>query len=258
MFSAAFVYHLLVRVSQSGPRSIPYVARALCTSTFSVEMYVYLLFLDDNKTSVVEHDDVEDFNPVNVTDFDPSKTYSAFWGGDAQTSGGYYDATIIHMTERMEDMEAFTQKRVRKPTAAARQLSAASLQKRTQTSAAAATKRLRRDVAASEEAKLVDSMAPDQPPTTSAWSEEKEKKLKWLEKEVARLRKLNDGLQQALSAKVLDADQRLYCVTSTGITMTAEFQAEAPGMAPSTAVGDIPVKEPADCSAHARSSQDSK
>lgn len=69
-------------------------------------------------------------------------------------------------------------------------------------------------------------MAPDQPPTTSAWSEEKEKKLKWLEKEVARLRKLNDGLQQALSAKVLDADQRLYCVTSTGITMTAEFQAE--------------------------------
>lgn len=55
----------------------------------------------------------------------------------------------------------------------------------------------------------MDSMAPDQPPTTSAWSEEKEKKLKWLEKEVARLRKLNDGLQQALSAKVLDAGETL-------------------------------------------------
>lgn len=61
-------------------------------------MYVYILFLDDNKTTVVQHDEIDGFHPEDVNDFDPAKTYSAYWVGDEKTCGGYYDASILHMT----------------------------------------------------------------------------------------------------------------------------------------------------------------
>lgn len=61
-------------------------------------MFVYIMFLDDNKATVVQHSEIENFNHDDLNDFDSTKTYSAYWAGDDKTCGGYYDATILHMT----------------------------------------------------------------------------------------------------------------------------------------------------------------
>lgn len=39
-----------------------------------------------------------DFFPQDVDDYERDTLYEVFWSGDSETPGGYYEATVIHMT----------------------------------------------------------------------------------------------------------------------------------------------------------------
>lgn len=61
-------------------------------------MYVLVQYVLEGKREVVEHKDVRGFFPQDVDDYERDTLYEVFWSGDSETRGGYYEATIIHMT----------------------------------------------------------------------------------------------------------------------------------------------------------------
>ncbi|XP_075534304.1 uncharacterized protein LOC142568110 [Dermacentor variabilis] len=77
-------------------------------------MFAYVQYIFDGKTAVVKHCAISDFKPKNVADFQPTKCYSVYWPGDDSTDGDFYEARILHLTESMEEMEAYMEKRPRK------------------------------------------------------------------------------------------------------------------------------------------------
>lgn len=60
-------------------------------------MYALVQYHIDSTTAILECGEIEAFKPRNVADFDTSATYRAYWCGDSDTLGGYYDATVHHL-----------------------------------------------------------------------------------------------------------------------------------------------------------------
>ncbi|XP_075539673.1 uncharacterized protein LOC142574495 [Dermacentor variabilis] len=77
-------------------------------------MFAFVQYEFDGKTAVVKHCAISDFKPKNVADFQPTKPYSVYWPGDDNTDGDFYEARILHLTESMEEMQAYMEKRPRK------------------------------------------------------------------------------------------------------------------------------------------------
>ncbi|XP_072141041.1 uncharacterized protein [Dermacentor andersoni] len=77
-------------------------------------MFAFVQYEFDGKTAVVKHCAISDFKPKNVADFQPTKSYSVYWPGDDNTDGDFYEARILHLSESMEEMQAYMEKRPRK------------------------------------------------------------------------------------------------------------------------------------------------
>ncbi|KAL3192668.1 hypothetical protein MRX96_058889 [Rhipicephalus microplus] len=60
-------------------------------------MYALEQYHVDSTTAILESGDIQSFKPGNVADFDTRATYRAYWCGDSDTLGAYYDATLHHL-----------------------------------------------------------------------------------------------------------------------------------------------------------------
>lgn len=61
-------------------------------------MYVLVKYVLEGKREVVHHEAVRHFFPTDIDDYERETLYEVFWPGDSETRGGYYEATITHMT----------------------------------------------------------------------------------------------------------------------------------------------------------------
>ncbi|KAH6920580.1 hypothetical protein HPB50_028433 [Hyalomma asiaticum] len=68
-------------------------------------MLVCVQYEVDSATEVIQHTDVESFQPRNVADFDASQLYDVWWRGNESTDGGYYKAKVLHMTATQHTSE---------------------------------------------------------------------------------------------------------------------------------------------------------
>ncbi|KAH6926153.1 hypothetical protein HPB50_015361 [Hyalomma asiaticum] len=62
-------------------------------------MYALVEYPIDSTTVILECSEIQGFTPKNVVDFDAEYSYHAYWCGDDDTLGGYYEATIHHLSE---------------------------------------------------------------------------------------------------------------------------------------------------------------
>ncbi|KAH7939319.1 hypothetical protein HPB52_010880 [Rhipicephalus sanguineus] len=67
-------------------------------------MLVYIEYVIDSTTDVVEHTAVKDFAPENIADFDPTVLHHVWWNGDQDTAGGYYEARVLHMVQAPQEL----------------------------------------------------------------------------------------------------------------------------------------------------------
>ncbi|KAH7935271.1 hypothetical protein HPB52_005176 [Rhipicephalus sanguineus] len=77
-------------------------------------MLVFVQYEVDSAIEVVEHTTVEGIQPKNVADFDATHSYDVWWNGNATVDGGYYKATVFHMTETQDEIDLYLSKRPRK------------------------------------------------------------------------------------------------------------------------------------------------
>ncbi|XP_070385003.1 BEN domain-containing protein 5-like [Dermacentor albipictus] len=119
-------------------------------------MFAYVQYLIDGKTAVVKHSAITDFKPKNVADFQPTKSYSVYWAGDDSTDGDFYEARILHLTESMEEMKAYMEKRPRKVV-----VDLPKGRKRNKEKVEQSQKKLRTDARKKSELELVDEVLQD-------------------------------------------------------------------------------------------------
>ncbi|XP_072141931.1 uncharacterized protein [Dermacentor andersoni] len=201
-------------------------------------------------TAVLEHTAVQNFNPENVADFDPTVRYDVWWNGDDTTSGGYYKARVLHMAETEEDMRTHMSKRLRKPVVSLEKGKKRAKGKQ----GTQATKSMRVEVQRSVERELlaeIQAACPQQhvqctccdqgcvvleelakcKKETAEQSKQLEEQSKQFEDVAEELRSLkekmlilenrNAHLQDALASKVLASESRIIYATSLGVSVVA-------------------------------------
>lgn len=71
-------------------------------------MYALVRFLDDHDAHVrhvISVTDIQDFYPVNTTDFDNKAVYTAFWSDGEDDNTGYYSVQILALGITKEDVQ---------------------------------------------------------------------------------------------------------------------------------------------------------
>ncbi|XP_077494407.1 uncharacterized protein LOC144105093 [Amblyomma americanum] len=199
-------------------------------------MFVLVQYEGEDKRYVVSDADVRNFAPHDIDDFERGKTYDVFWAGNTTTRGGFYKATIVHMTETEEEMKTWRQnKRM-----ASRKCSSKDGPPRKKSKlnfqARALAKRSAEDELMAQTSEMEGTEG-----TSKAIS--LQSKVADLEARVKELEGLNKELQKALCAKVLNMDS---CVLECGHGQPSSHRAQ-PGP-PRAAVDPAPFPDvnPAD------------
>lgn len=63
--------------------------------------YAFIKFLDDQKKEIVPINDIENFSPSNVHDFDHKKKYSSFYMNEKKEKEGPYACQIIILAGKL-------------------------------------------------------------------------------------------------------------------------------------------------------------
>ncbi|XP_077512734.1 uncharacterized protein LOC144123888 [Amblyomma americanum] len=199
-------------------------------------MFVLVQYEGEDKRYVVSDADVRNFAPHDIDDFERGKPYDVFRAGNTTTRGGFYKATIVHMTETEEEMKTWRQnKRM-----ASRKCSSKDGPPRKKSKlnfqARALAKRSAEDELMAQTSEMEGTEG-----TSKAIS--LQSKVADLEARVKELEGLNKELQKALCAKVLNMDS---CVLECGHGQPSSHRAQ-PGP-PRAAVDPAPFPDvnPAD------------
>ncbi|XP_077492043.1 uncharacterized protein LOC144102730 [Amblyomma americanum] len=160
-------------------------------------MFVLVQYEGEDKRYVVSDADVRNFAPHDIDDFERGKPYDVFWAGNTTTRGGFYKATIVHMTETEEEMKTWRQnKRM-----ASRKCSSKDGPPRKKSKlnfqASALAKR-------SAEDELMEQTSEMEGTEGTSKAVSLQSKVADLEARVKELESLNKELQKALCAKVLN------------------------------------------------------
>ncbi|XP_077551721.1 uncharacterized protein LOC144165812 isoform X2 [Haemaphysalis longicornis] len=212
-------------------------------------MYALIRYKFDSKTAIVEDVLIQNFEPANVADFDPTKAYNVYWKGDDTTEGGYYSANILHLTETKEQMDVYAEKRTRVPVIP-------SQTKRKAPKKGTSTKKLRLDVRRAQEEELLQEVLEEEDLIPKHIHEAVKRKLKAaqdeleavkghlqgqsvqnvlptssccckeedyvaLRAEVKELRRLNKDLQRSLLCKAFATESRVIYATSLDVRVNA-------------------------------------
>ncbi|XP_077506992.1 uncharacterized protein LOC144116159 [Amblyomma americanum] len=173
-------------------------------------MYVLVRYAGEDRSYILQHTDVRDFVPHDIEDYDPKKVYDIFWAGDSSTCGGYYDGKIIHMTDTEEEMEQWRKRKEARKCARKTDIPPRKKARLEEQAKGVAKKNAERELLSSrvgnsaEESKVahLESLVRD----LKAELERCKEVIGDKEKEMKNLRSLNESLQKALCAKILQND----------------------------------------------------
>ncbi|XP_077523649.1 uncharacterized protein LOC144134665 [Amblyomma americanum] len=178
-------------------------------------MFVLVQYEGEDKRYVVSDADVRNFAPHDIDDFERGKPYDVFWAGNTTTRGGFYKATIVHMTETEEEMKTWRQnKRM-----ASRKCSSKDGPPRKKSKLNFQARALAKRSAEDELAQTSEMEGTEG--TSKAIS--LQSKVADLEARVKELEGLNKELQKALCAKVLNMDS---CVLECGHGQPSSHRAQ--------------------------------
>ncbi|XP_040067580.2 uncharacterized protein LOC115317554, partial [Ixodes scapularis] len=164
------------------------------------EIFVLVRYKVDHTTAVVSSTKIRNFCPITIEDFNPDVLYEVFWSGDQNTRGGYYEAQIIDMAERKDDLQVSRRRRRRikpLPTAAATEFTCPANKKKEKLLKKASKRQ--RDVELLNKIDHEHSVPLEQHTAVL-------RKLKEKTKALERCQKLNVELQEALCIKITKAE----------------------------------------------------
>ncbi|XP_064464320.1 uncharacterized protein LOC135375572 isoform X3 [Ornithodoros turicata] len=183
---------------------LPYLSLLNITTV----MFAYVRYLYDDMRVVVSANTIKNFpSDIDVTDFNGNTeypVYPVYWRGDKKTLGGYYDAQIIFLADDEDDAKTGGERKRLGKAPRREKEPHPTKDKKTSAGKRKHMERCKRRL----ELGLLDELDEDDDDCLVLQSEGRkvEKQLARCQRELHRYRKANLDLQEALAAKVIEAD----------------------------------------------------